>query len=246
MIEGVDRQVARLLKALDEAGVADDTIVVFSSDHGDMIGSQGYKAKRWPYEESARVPFLIRYPKKIPSSRVLADPFGSPDIYPTLAGLAGVKAPDNLDGADFSQLFSAKTQTAPRDYVYMEMPYAYVPWPGWRAFRTKDHMYARLKDRPWLLYDLAHDPWETNNLVATKPDALKEYDSRLADLMKKYGDTWSSKTETGDVNAWLPGGPKQQSQNLGVPFPGQQKPSPEQLAGRKRGKNKKAAGDDDE
>jgi arylsulfatase A-like enzyme len=244
MIEGVDRQVARLLKALDEAGVADDTIVVFSSDHGDMIGSQGYKAKRWPFEESARVPFLIRYPKKIPAGRVLGDPFGSPDIYPTLAGLAAVKAPDNLDGADFSGLFSAKTQTAPRDYVYMEMPYAYTAWPGWRAFRTKDHMYARLVDRPWLLYDLAHDPWETNNLVSIKPEAVKEYDSRLADLMKKYGDTWSSKTETGDVAAWLPGGPKQQSQNLGVPFPGQQKPSAEHLAARKKGKNKKA--DDDE
>src|SRR5215471_10617336 len=67
MIEGVDRQFARLLQALEEAGVADDTIVIFSSDHGDMIGSQGYKANRWPYEESARVPFLVRYPKGIPA-----------------------------------------------------------------------------------------------------------------------------------------------------------------------------------
>src|ERR1051325_1702252 len=208
MIEGVDRQFDRLLRALEEAGVAEDTIVVFSSDHGDMIGSQGYKAKRWPYEESARVPFLIRYPAKIPAGRVVADPFGSPDIYPTLAGLADVKAPNNLDGADFSQLFAGKTQTAPRDYVYMEMPYAYVPWPGWRAFRTKDHMYARLSDRPWLLYDLAHDPWETNNLVSAKPELASQYDARLTDLMNKCGDSWSSKTDTGDVTAWLPGGPK--------------------------------------
>ena len=246
MIEGVDRQFARLLEALDEAGVANDTIVVFSSDHGDMIGSQGYKAKRWPYEESARIPFLIRYPRGIPSGRVLADPFGSPDIYPTLAGLAGVKAPDNLDGADFSPLFTGKTQTAPRDYVYLEMPYAYVPWPGWRAFRTKDHMYARIFDRPWLLYDLAKDRWETNNLVGTEPEQVKEYDARLAGMMQKYGDSWSSKTDTGDVNLWLPGGPKQQSQNLGVPFPGEQKPGPEQLAAGKKGKKKKAASDEDE
>ena len=112
MIEGVDREFARLLKALDEAGVADNTIVVFSSDHGDMIGSQGYKAKRWPYEESARVPFLIRYPKGSSRRRVLAEPFGSPDIYPTLAGLAGVKAPDNLDGMDFSALFKNKRKTS--------------------------------------------------------------------------------------------------------------------------------------
>ncbi len=233
MIEGVDRQVARLLHALDEAGVAEDTIVVFSSDHGDMIGSQGYKAKRWPYEESARVPFLIRYPREIPAGRVLADPFGTPDIYPTLAGLARVKAPDKLDGMDFSELFTGKTQTAPRDYVYLEMPYAYVPWPGWRAFRTKDHMYARTSEGPWLLYDLGKDRWETNNLVGTRPDEVREHDSRLASMMKKYGDTWSVKTDTGDVELWLPGGPKQRSQNLGVAYPGEQKPSAAQLGARK-------------
>jgi arylsulfatase A-like enzyme len=244
MIEGVDRQFSRLLKALDEAGVAENTIVVYSSDHGDMIGSQGYKAKRWPYEESARVPFLIRYPKGIPAGRVLSDPFGSPDIYPTLAGLAGVKSPENLDGVDFSQLFGGKTEVAPRDYVYMEMPYAYVSWPGWRAFRTKDHMYARMSDRPWLLYDLAKDRWETNNLVAAHSPEVKSYDDRLSEMMKKYGDSWSSKTDTGDVKAWLPGGPKQQSQNLGVPYPGEQKPTPDQMKRGKKGK-KKAAEDDE-
>jgi len=246
MIEGVDRQCARLLKALDEAGVAEDTIVVFTSDHGDMIGSQGYKGKRWPHEESARVPFLIRYPRAIPAGRVLADPFGTPDIYPTLTGLARIKAPENLDGEDFSALFTGKTQTAPRDYVYLEMPYAYVPWPGWRAFRTRDHVYARTSERPWLLYDLRHDPWETNNLVAARPGEVKEYDSRLAGMMKKYGDSWSVKTDRGDVAVWLPGGPKQQSQNLGVPFPGEQKPTAAQLGGRKKAKKKRAARAGDE
>ena len=241
MIEGVDRQAARLLRALDEAGVTEDTIVVFSSDHGDMIGSQGYKAKRWPYEESARVPFLIRYPKGIPAGRVLADPFGTPDIYPTLAGLARVKAPANLDGMDFSELFSGKIQTAPRDYVYLEMPYAYVPWPGWRALRTRDHMYARTSERPWLLFDLAKDPWEMNNLVGANPDEVKEFDLRLAGIMKNYGDSWSVKTDTGDVALWLPGGSKQRSQNLGVPFPGEQKTSTAQLGARKKGKKKKRA-----
>ena len=245
MIAGVDRQFARVLQALDEASVAEDTLVVFSSDHGDMIGSQGYKAKRWPYEESARVPFLIRYPKGIPAGRALADPFGTPDIYPTLTGLARVKPPEGLDGLDFSELFTGKTQTAPRDYVYMEMAYAFVPWPGWRAFRTRDHMYARISDRPWLLYDLGKDRWETNNLVAKNVEETKAMDSRLAAMMKQYGDSWSVKTDTGDVKSWLPGGPKQQTQNLGVPYPGEQKPNAEQLGAGKKGK-KKAAGNDDQ
>ncbi|HVV00017.1 MAG TPA: sulfatase [Verrucomicrobiae bacterium] len=244
MIEGVDREFARLLKALDEAGVADNTIVVFTSDHGDMIGGHGYKAKRWPYEESARVPFLMRYPNGIRAGSTLADPFGATDIYPTLAGLAGVKAPGDLDGMDFSALFTGKTQTPPRDYVYMEMPYTYVTWPGWRAFRTKENMYARLVDRPWLLYNVAQDPWETNNLVTSHPDEVKKDDARLAEMMKKYGDSWSVKATSGDVRAWRPGGPKQRSQSLGVPYPGQVKEDSAPNAGGgkgKRAKRKRAA-----
>lgn len=233
MIEGVDREFARLLKALDDAGVADNTIVVFTSDHGDMIGSQGYKNKRWPYEESARVPFLIRYPNGIPGGRAVADPFGSPDIYPTLAGLAGVASPTNLDGVDFSALLKNQTQTPPRDYVYMEMAYAYVPWPGWRAFRTKDSMYARISDRPWLLYNLSSDPWETNNLITAETKEVKQDDARLTEMMKKYGDSWSTSVTTGDLKSWKPGASKQQSQNLGLPYPGEQKPTAKQLARRK-------------
>ena len=65
-------------------------------------------------------------------------------------------------------------------------------------------------------------------------------------MMKEYGDSWSAKTATGDVELWLPGGPKQQTQNLGVPYPGEQKPTSAQLEGRKKGKKKKAVGADDE
>jgi hypothetical protein len=93
------------------------------------------------------------------------------------------------------------------------------------------------------LYDLSNDRWETNNLVRSGSAQVKEYDSRLAGLMKQYGDSWSAKTDTGDVQLWLPGGPKQQSQNLGVPYPGEQKPSADQF--RKKGKKKRANEDDE-
>ena len=65
-------------------------------------------------------------------------------------------------------------------------------------------------------------------------------------MMQKYGDSWSVKTDTGDVGLWLPGGPKQQTQNLGVPYPGEQKPTATQLGGRKKGKKKKAPSAEDE
>ncbi len=245
MIEALDQQFARLLKSLDQAGVAHDTIVVYSSDHGDMIGSQGYKAKRWPYEESARVPCLIRYPQSLPAGRVIADPFGTPDVYPTLAGLAGVSVPKGLDGADFSAFFTGKVAQPPRDYVYMEMHYAYVPWPGWRGIRTRDLMYARTVDKPWLLFDLSKDPWEMNNLVndPAHQALVKQMDDRLAGLMKDSGDSWTMKATSGDLKNWLPGANKQQSQNLGVPYPGQAKAT---ATGGGRKKNKKASKEADE
>jgi len=234
MIESLDDEFKRILQALDQAGVADDTIVVYSSDHGDMIGCQGLKAKRWPYEESARIPFLIRYPRAIKPGTVIADPFGVPDIYPTLAGLAGLKAPEGVDGADFSPLLRAETTQPPRDYVYLEMQYAYVPWPGWRALRTRQHVYARTKDKPWFLYDLKNDPWERENLVDDPAQTMliKQFDDRLASIMRQTGDSWDITATTGDLELWVPGGPKQQSQNLGVEFPGR---AIRQTGGNRRG-----------
>jgi arylsulfatase A-like enzyme len=222
MIESLDDEFKRILEALDQAGVADDTIVVYSSDHGDMIGCQGLKAKRWPYEESARIPFLIRYPRAIKPGTIIVDPFGSPDVYPTLAGLAGLKAPAGVDGADFSPLLRGETVKPPRDYVYLAMPYAYVPWPGWRALRTRQYMYARIKDKPWFLFDLKNDPWEKNNLVddPSRKVLVREFDDRLVSIMRQTGDSWVITATTGDLQSWVPGGPKQQSQNLGVEFPG--------------------------
>jgi len=237
MIESLDDEFQRLLQALDQAGVADDTIIVYSSDHGDMIGSQGLKAKRWPYEESARIPFLIRYPRAIKPGTVIADPFGSPDVYPTLAGLAGLKAPAGVDGADFSPLLRGETTKPPRDYVYLVMPYAYVPWPGWRALRTRQYMYARTKDKPWFLFDLKNDPWEKRNLVddPSQKALVREFDDRLASIMRETGDSWGITTTTGDLQSWVPGGPKQQSQSLGVDFPGK---AFRQVEGDRKGKVK--------
>jgi arylsulfatase A-like enzyme len=248
MIESLDDEFGRIVAALEKAGVSDDTIVVFSSDHGDMIGSQGLKAKRWPYEESARIPLLIRYPRSIKPGTVIADPIGSPDVYPTLAGLAGVKAPQGLDGADFSPLLRGETSKPPRDYVYLEMQYAYVPWPGWRALRTRNLMYARTAEKPWLLFDVAKDPWQMNNLVddPASQSVVKQMDDRLAAIMRETGDSWDIQADSGDLQNWLPGGSKQKGQaTLGADWPGKalDAPANEKPKGRKR---KRARAGDDE
>ncbi|MCX6327188.1 MAG: sulfatase-like hydrolase/transferase, partial [Bacteroidia bacterium] len=221
MIEEIDTEFGRILSALETAGVADDTIVVFSSDHGDMIGSHGYKNKRWPHEESTRVPLLIRYPKAIIPNTVISDPIGTPDMYPTIAGLAGVASPVGLDGLDFSGLVTGKAY-APRDYVYMAMHYAYVPWPGWRAIRTGDYMYARVVDKPWLLFDMKNDPLQMINLIddPSSKSLAEEMDIRLTSIIKETGDSWTIKATSGDISKWAPGGAKQKSAYLGVTWPG--------------------------
>lgn len=241
MVESLDVEFKRMLDALDRAGVAEDTIVCYSSDHGDMIGCQGYKAKRWPYEESARVPFLIRYPRAIRAGRVIADPFGTVDVYPTLAALAGLQAPEGLDGLDYSPLLTGATATPPRDYAFLQMLYAYVPWPGWRGFRTREYSYARTVDGPWILYDMKKDPYQMKNLVddPASESLVKKMDKRLASIMKEAGDSWVLKATTGDIENWLPGGSKQRGQYIGVPWPGcQVETAREGKSGRKKkGKN---------
>ena len=247
MVESLDAEFKRILDALDQAGVAEDTIVCYSSDHGDMVGSHGYKAKRWPHEESARVPLLIRYPRAIRAGQVIADPFSTVDVYPTLAALAGIKPPTGIDGLDYSPLLTGKSTASPRDYVFLQMLYAYVPWPGWRALRTRQYSYARTGKGPWLLFDMAKDPYQMNNLIddPASRGLVQEMDKRLASIMKETGDSWDLKATTGDLANWVPGGGKQKSQNLGVPWPGGQIQAPNEKktspAKEKTGRKKKKA-----
>ena len=101
-ITGIDLEFARILKALDESGQAENTIVIYTSDHGEMMGSQGRMAKMVPYEESCRVPFSIRYPGVTPKKAKSDALFATIDMYPTLCGLAGIPVPAHCEGRDLS------------------------------------------------------------------------------------------------------------------------------------------------
>lgn len=226
MVESLDIEFKRILDAVDRAGVAEDTIVCYSSDHGDMLGSHGYTAKRWPHEESARVPLLMRYPRALKAGRAAADVFSTVDVYPTLAGLAGLKPPAGIDGLDYSAFLAGRSSKPPRDYAFLQMMYAYVPWPGWRAIRTREYTYARTVNGPWLLFHTAKDPFQLKNL-AEEPGSralVAEMDRRLSALMKETGDSWDYRAVTGDYKLWLKGGQKQEGQDLGVPYPGREMP----------------------
>jgi arylsulfatase A-like enzyme len=194
MVTAVDDQVGRILHALDDFGMAGDTIVLFASDHGDMLGSQGLRLKRKPWEESIQVPGIIRYPRRIKPGRANTI-FTHVDFAPTLLNLCGVWAPPEMQGTDLSaSLTGGKTPQEP-DSAYFQI---FGPFQGdgtadgWRGVRTHRYMYARYESAPWVLYDLERDPYQLNNLAQDPKSATlrEDMDRRLKVWMEKTRDSW--------------------------------------------------------
>lgn len=177
MIENLDWNLGRLLQKLDTLGMTENTIVVFTADHGDMMLSHGQHYKRRPQEESARVPYLIRYPRRIPPGRTYELLSSLVDSFVTILELMQLKASAH-EGISFAPWLTGHTQPHTRKAVFMECPqfgcrsydpglYARTPW---RAIRTQTHKAAFLKVQPTQiklvqLYDLVQDPYEQNNLA---------------------------------------------------------------------------------
>ncbi len=193
-ITAVDDQVGRLMQTLSESGLDENTIVLFTSDHGDMLGSHGMRRKRKPHDESARVPGIVRWPARIPQGRVVETLFSHVDMAPTLLALAGIQVPMNMQGSDLSRVTRGETTAGP-DAVLLQI---FVPFnpdqiaKPWRGIVTSQHTYARFEQEPWVLLDRKHDPAEMQNLVANPAhtDLQRELDQRLAVLMKRHGDSW--------------------------------------------------------
>ncbi len=194
MISDLDEHFGRLLKALDDWGMADDTIVVFNSDHGDMLGSHGQRLKRKPWEESIRVPGVFRYPRKIRTPRVDDAILTHADMMPTLLHLCGAPVSVDVQGADLSRVVLGETAAGP-DAAFFQIfgpQRATAIADGWRGVRTRRYMYATYRDRPWVLYDLEEDPYEQNNLVKDRAAAslLSEMEGRVNSWMMATGDSW--------------------------------------------------------
>ena len=190
MITAVDDQVGRMMRTLDELGLAGDTIVLLSSDHGDMLGSQGRRLKRKPWEESTRVPGILRYPGVV-KPRSTEKLFSHVDMAPTLLSLCGLKPPGFMQGTDFSQyVLHEKGRTPESVFFQIFGPYqGDGTEDGWRGVRTERYMYARFESKPWVLYDLQADPDEMKNLI-DDATLVKKMDALLTGWMKKTGDSW--------------------------------------------------------
>ena len=186
----LDKSIGDILATIDDEGIRDNTIFIFTSDHGEMMGAQGVrpKTKQVPFGESANVPFLLRYPAVTGNTgRMVQMPINTIDIFPTLLGLAKLKVPKTCEGDDLSPLIIKHKDDLKRSVVYMNIsPFTKTNFPlAYRAIKTKQYTYIRSIQGPWFLFDDLKDPFQMNNLLTNKSfDKLsKELDSELYKIL---------------------------------------------------------------
>jgi arylsulfatase A-like enzyme len=190
-VTAMDECLGRLLEVLDRKGLREDTIVVFTSDHGDMLFSQnrGWKAKPW--RESVGIPLLMRWPGRIPAGRETRGPIGLVDLAPTLLQLAGCAVPPEMEGGHLAGYVRGNEDAAPGS-AYINFPCMNGLWtvPAWRGVVTRTHTYAASPEGPWVLYDDRADPFQMENLVES-PDAqhlVAELDALTREWLDRTGD----------------------------------------------------------
>jgi len=197
----LDAAFGRLLDTLAATGRDRDTIVVFTSDHGDMLGSQGMFRKQKPWAESMRVPFLVRHPQGA-GPGTDATPIDAPDLMPTLLSLCGAPIPGSVQGRDFSRTILEGTPSG----IEEAMLSLYVPFHEWRydnggreyrGLHDARYTYVRTLAGPWLLYDNLEDPAQLRNLVddPVHAERIARYDDRLAARLAAVGDDFADGVE---------------------------------------------------
>ncbi len=181
-ISAIDELVGQLMTRLETLGIAENTIVIFTSDHGELLLSHGQMHKRWPWDESVLVPFIINWPAAVPKGRTSKEVFSSVDIAPTLLGLCGVQPDRQMQGIDFTNHIKGKSP-ATRKYapiMYIRPPegnYMTEKVPelaDYRGVRTPRYTYTKRRDpagqtggkvTAWQLFDNEKDPYQLNNLI---------------------------------------------------------------------------------
>jgi len=198
MTANLDWNIGRLMSALDKAGLAGNTIVVFTSDHGEMFGAHGRRAKNIFYEEAARIPFLVRWPKYVPAG-ICDVCLSTVDIMPTVLSLMGLRIPPDVEGMDLSQCTLGKAGPEP-EAALLQNTGACAAWEDgheWRALRDKQYTYAIYRvDKAEILFDNKNDPHQMRNLAdAPKYEALLAYfRSMLRRKMASLNDTFEACT----------------------------------------------------
>ncbi len=179
-VANLDWNLGRIMKTLDEKGLSDNTILVFTSDHGEMFGSHGRHGKLIFYEEAARIPFVVRWPKKIRAKSVSDVLLGTPDIMPTLLSMMEISVPPSVEGMDLSRSILVAGGSEP-EVAHMQGMGATAAWADgseWRGLRDHEYTYGIYqRDRKEFLFHNRKDPYQLTNLAddRTKASILTHY-----------------------------------------------------------------------
>lgn len=191
----VDKAVGDLITKVNDLGLMENTIIVFTSDHGEMMGAHGVrpKSKQVAWDESVHVPFLIRYPLMGDNKGTVVDvPITTPDILPSLLGLANINIPESIEGENLSELIKSPDSKVDRTALFMNV----CPFTRqkvnieYRGIRTKQYSYVRTLNGPSMMYDHQNDPYQMNNLLGKYEykEIEKLLDENLQTALKKIGD----------------------------------------------------------
>ena len=193
-IQSVDDGVGEILDYLEENGLSENTIVVYTSDQGFYLGEHGWFDKRFMYEESFRTPILMKYPKEIKAGTAIDQMIQNLDFAPTFLDYAGVEISKEIQGESFRNLVNGKVSEW-RDAIY----YTYYEFPG--EHHVKRHYGVRTDQYKlihfyydidaWELYDLENDPSEMNNIYddPSYKEVVENMHDRLDEMRNKYGDS---------------------------------------------------------
>jgi arylsulfatase len=184
LITQIDFQISRLLMALQEQGLDENTVILFVSDHGEMLGDHNFHAKAMPFDGSSRVPWLMKFPGswRLGGRQVIDAPVELRDILPTLCDCAGIPVPASVEGRSVMDLLRGKGE-------------------GWRKYLHGEHVRDELESNHWLtdtmekyvwfsqtghelLFDLRSDPQELNDLASAQPERLSFWRERLVRELK--------------------------------------------------------------
>ena len=202
-ISALDQYLGQLQQTLEETGMVEDTIFIYTSDHGDMLWSQGEQRKQRPWDELILVPFLLSYPARFGvGGHKVTIPFNSPDIMPTLLGLCDIPVPATVEGTNYAPTLLGESQAdAEGALIACIQPFGeWFPQNNssareYRGLRTHRYTYVRDLNGPWLLYDNQVDPYQLHNRCGEP--AFQAVQVRLDGLLQKM------LRERGD--AFLPG-----------------------------------------
>lgn len=200
MISNIDWNIGRILNHLDQVGVAENTLVIVFSDHGDMLGQHGSFCgiKNQAYRAAMQVPFIVRYPNRIPAGQTTEAMVDvGVDLMATVCEMLGLPLPAGTNSKSYLDVLDGKS-TNHRDVIHYQLfkqsdgnPGEYTPY-AQRGIRTKDWLYVRHKGCRVDLYDLRADYFEQSNLVNDPAHGtlMDEFDRQISKHMSETNDDW--------------------------------------------------------